>query len=392
MTDTRGWSRAGLPFLLLRVLGQGTEFAGFVALARGLPPDAFGRLSIAFLIARYFGLVADWGASVQGARAVARGDDPAAVEALMRHRGRVSALLSLVFTVAVVPIAGASFAFLAIVISARGLNRDWISLGTERGASSGAASIAQGTALLGSALLLSTAEQGAAAIGGAYGIGLAVSLALHRRPARADAKEGTASAPRVDGWILGAVLADQVTISADTLLLGALRDSASAGVYSAVYRVPNAWMTLIGLTVLGLVPRTARLVSASSLTNARAILRRSLRVGVLGAILVLVSTGPALVAVPAVFGQQYSSGRQPLLVLLVATAIMAVSASLHPLYFAVARDRDIFTLSLGGAVVNLTVNVLAIPRWGMVGAAMATLAAQAALLVTLSLRLRRTIA
>jgi O-antigen/teichoic acid export membrane protein len=93
-----------------------------------------------------------------------------------------------------------------------------------------------------------------------------------------------------------------------------------------------------------------------------------------------------------VFGNAYKAGRTPLVILMVATALMAVTASMHPLYIALVKDRDVFTLSLGGALVNVAANAVAIPAWGMTGAAYATLATQAALLAIVVVRLRQRLA
>jgi O-antigen/teichoic acid export membrane protein len=385
----RTWRQVGLPFLILRVAGQAGEFAGFVVLARALAPQAFGRLSVVFLVARYLGLVGDWGASVRGARDVARGDDRATVDALLRRRLHVSLALTVAFAAVTTAVAGWALALLACVVLARGLNRDWLSLGHERGIASGVGSVAQGGGLLVFALLGDTPGQAAAAVSAAYVLGLAVSLAVNRRPRQpADARARDVG---VDGWILGAVLADQVTISADTFLLAALRSASAAGIYAAVYRIPNAWMTLLGLAVLGMLAPTTRRVGAASRDDLVAVYRRAVRVGATTAGVVLLSILPSVVFVTLAFGHAYDRGRTPLCVLLVATALMAVSASLHPLFFALARDRDIFVLSLGGAVVNVAANLIAIPLWGITGAAGATLLAQAFLLGVIVVRLRRLI-
>ncbi|HVE94418.1 MAG TPA: lipopolysaccharide biosynthesis protein [Acidimicrobiales bacterium] len=388
MRERRTWKNVGLPFLVLRLAGQGGEFAAFVVLARQLDTDDFGRLSIAFLIARYFGLVADWGASVRGTRDVARGDDAGKIDALLRRRTQVSIVLTGAFAVGAWALIGPALVPLAVLVLARGLNRDWLALGRERGWASGIASLVQGIALLAFAPLARTASAAAGALAVAYVVGLAVSLILNRRPTPADREKSSDTVP-VDGWILGALLADQITISADTLLLGLLRSSSAAGVYAAVYRIPGAWMTVIGLVVFGTLATTTRLVSGGTKEESRAVQRRSVGVGLLTAGAILVSAFPAYVLVPTVFGPAYSSGRTPLLILMVATAVMAITASMHPLYVALAQDRDVFTLSLSGALVNLVANSIAIPLGGLAGAASATLVAQLALLGFVLARLRR---
>ena len=379
-----------MPFLLLRLAGQGGEFVAFVLLARALAPSEFGRLSVGFLVARYLGLVADWGASIRGARDVARGSDDAAIGALIRRRTVTSIALAAAFAVIATALDSPALSVLGVVIVARGMNRDWLSLGRERGLASGASSVVQGLGLVVFAAVVHSIGAGAFAVAAGYAVGLIVSLFVNPRPrARPDA---SAAPVRIDGWMLGSVLADQITISADTFLLALLRGSAAAGVYAAVYRIPNVWMTLVGLAMLGMVAPTARRMTTASRAEVHDLQRRSLRLGLLAAATIVVSAIPAYIVVPVIFGPTYREGRTSLLVLMAATALMAIGASLHPLYFALARDRDVFTLAVGGTLVNLAANAVAIPVWGMVGAATATLVAQGFLLVLVVVRLRRVVA
>lgn len=389
MPEARSWRQVGLPFLVLRLGGQAGEFVAFIVLARDLDAASFGRLSMAFLVARYLGLVADWGASVRGARDVARGDDAEAIDALLRRRERVATFLTAAFVAGAFALGGQPYVSLAAVVAARGLNRDWVSLGQGRGHASGASSMAQGAALLALTVVVRTPAQAAAAVAGGYLVGLVVSLGANRHLTRPDAEHRGQPNPRVDGWFLGAVLADQVTISADTLLLGWLRDASAAGIYAAVYRIPNAWMTLIGLTVLGVLPRTTKLLAGGSHEDTKGLRRQAIRAGSIAGAIILTSAVPAYLLVPIVFGEAYASGRTPLLILMVATAVMAIAASMHPLYVALAKDRDVFTLSFAAALVNLAANAIAIPAWGMVGAAMATFATQTMLLAIVVVRLRQ---
>ena len=74
------------PLALLRAGGQALEFLGFIVLARRLGTEDFGALSVAFLMCRYGGLVADWGASLKGTRDVAAGNGHDDIHALVRRR------------------------------------------------------------------------------------------------------------------------------------------------------------------------------------------------------------------------------------------------------------------------------------------------------------------
>jgi O-antigen/teichoic acid export membrane protein len=369
------WRRVGLPFTVLRVAGQGAEFVGFVVLARRLGAADFGRLSVAFLLCRYAGLVADWGASVRGVRDVAAGDRPEAIHALARRRFLVTLVLGSTYLVVTAGLGRWALAPLVVTIAARGLNRDWLALGRERGARAGLPATVQGLAVMGGALLVHTSRWAAVPIAVGYGAAVVISRLSNPLP-------HTTSTERVpvDGWLLIAVLADQIVASTDTVLLAVLRSAREAGIYAAVYRIPNAWLTVIGLTVAGMVPATAR-----ALKNDPAAVRhlrdRALRIGAFSGAALAATIPVSYFVVPVLFGDAYRPGRVPLMILLAATAVTVAAAPLHPIYISLARDRLQAGISVGAAALNLIANLAVIPLFGMNGAATTTLAAQVFLLV-----------
>ena len=131
-----------------------------------------------------------------------------------------------------------------------GLNRDWIALGNEKGARSAAPAAVQGILLVTLALFASSASPSfAPAV--AYGAGLVLSIILNPLPPREP--EGVAP-DQVDGWMLLAVLSNQVMSSADTLLLAFFASASVAGIYAAVYRLPNGWLALLVIVRGSLLP------------------------------------------------------------------------------------------------------------------------------------------
>jgi O-antigen/teichoic acid export membrane protein len=356
-------------------MGQGTEFLAFVIFARRLGTADFGRLAVAFIICRYAGLIADWGASVRGPRDVAANRAPAQVRALVRRRELATAALVVVYLIVVTAWGRTELGPLAITIAGRGLARDWLALGKERGWRAGAPSVIQGCVVLAAAPLVNDIGTAAWAIAVGYGVALAVSVRVNPAP-----KGRALGHVPVDAWILVAVLADQVAASTDTVLLAALRSAREAGIYAAVYRIPNAWMTVIGLAVIGFVPATARLVSEQP-HRVIELRHRAIRVGAAVAGAVLLTIPGLWFAVPVLFGDAFRSGRGPLAILLVATAVSALGAPLHPLYLAIGRDRTQAAITAGVATLNLISNLIVIPWAGGTGAAATTLVAQTMLLV-----------
>ena len=370
------WRRVGAPLLGTRLSGQALEFVGFVILARRLAPADFGRLSVAFLLARYSGLFADWGASIRGVRDVARDDDPSAIHALVRRRELVTFVLVPVYVAGAVLAGRATLAPLATVVAARGLGRDWLALGREKPLRAGLPAMVQGVALVVGAPFAKAPGAAADVVAAAYAGALLLSILINRLPERA---VPPAEVIPVDAWLLVATLADQVVASTDTVLLAWLRSAREAGIYAAVYRLPNAWLAVIGITVASLVPAATKALRDDP-GRLRELKRRALRAGALVAAAVALTIIPGVLLVAPLFGHAYATGRVPLALLLGATAITALGAPLHPLYLALGNDRRQAALVATAAALNVVANLALISHFGMTAAASTTVAAQLLLL------------
>ena len=207
-------------------------------------------------------------------------------------------------------------------------------------------------------------------IGAAYVVSAILSVLLNRLQHRRAAPGVTA-----DGWLLLAGLADQVFLTADALLLAVLVSTRVAGIYSAVYRIPNAWMTVVGLLITGLLPGITRRLTQHPDELAR-LRRRALQMGGAVAVVVVVSIPIAYALVPVVFGSAYESGQIPMCILLGASAVMTCTAGLAPIYYATRPDRLIALWLTVAATLNLAANLVVIPIFGMTGAAIVTFATQ----------------
>ncbi len=369
----RTLTRVTAPLVALRAAGQALEFLGFVLLARRLGTEDFGIVSVAFLVCRYGGLVADWGASLKGARDVAAGRSIGDVRALVRRRTRVSLALVAAFCLGAAASGNAAVVPLALTIGGRGVSRDWLALGRERAVRSGLPPALQGALVALGAVLATSVATASLAIGLAYAAAAATSVCLNRLPSQDG--EGSVSRSAADPWFLVLIVADQVYASADVILISLLLSASDAGIYAAVYRFPNAAVTIIGLVVTSLVPGLSRAVTNGA--SFSALRRRALGVGRWCGAGVVASIPLAWVLVPLVFGDAYLPGRGPLVLLLLATALPAATIGLQPLYFAAGDERHLAVYAVGIAIVSIGLDLLIIPRYGLVGAASVTLMSQA---------------
>ncbi|MEM8704979.1 MAG: hypothetical protein AAGE98_00865 [Actinomycetota bacterium] len=358
-----------------RVLAQGLEFLAWVLLARGLGADSVGRLAVAAITARLLGLVADWGAAFRGPRDVVQnGRDADIVVALVRRREQVAAILAVAMALGTFAFGHMELAPIALVVLARGAGRDWIALGEGRRLAAAVPLLVQSTVLV--AVVLATGSVSAAAIGLGVAnlLGLVCGLVLNPVHARRPATSIV-----VDGWYLMASISDQILVSSDTVLLVVLQSATEAGVYTSVYRLPLAWLTVVGLVTTAAIPLVSRAV-ADGRADERSLHGRADVVAVAGALFVLPAAILGLVLVGPLFGSDFETGRDALLILFIATAATTASAPYRILYTSFAPDRPMAVVTAAAAAGNLLANLVVIGPFGMEGAAMTTLLSQLGML------------
>ena len=363
----------GASLVGLRVLGQCLELIAFVFFAKSLGPQDFGRLSVAFLIARYLGLAGDWGASFDGSRDVAAGVDADRIASWLRRRQQVTLGLTAAYIGGLLITGSRDVLPVAFLILAVGLQRDWISVGRQRGRQAATPAVVRGAIMLVGSLFAQGTAPIAWVIAAACAGQLAVSLGTNRWVARSAVKF------RHDGWMLLAVLSAQIYTTIDTPLLALLRSDEEAGIYAALYRIPNGILTVVGLAAAWYLPIATNLVAEPG--SSAAVFRRTWRVGAAGGLIVLLAAPAAVWLGPLIFGPEYRSGRTAMAGLLLSTALAVSSAPLSQLWLALGRRRRYaITLVLGSAA-NVLANFLLIPRFGMSGAAGATVLAEGLVLV-----------
>jgi O-antigen/teichoic acid export membrane protein len=352
-----------------RAFAQGIELVGWVLIARHLATSEFGQLMVAFLACRYLGIVGDWGGAVRGPRDVAAASS--AVSSLLSMRVRASLGLGLAYAVACVLFGHWPLACLGLVVVGRGIARDWVALGRERGIRASLPGVMQGVGVLAVGLVrVPFVGYYAAGVGCAYFGACLLSMALNRLAPTTTAAKARSGFP----WLIMLGVADQVSASGDVFLLAALTSTAVAGVYSAVYRIPNAWISVIGMLASASIPLSLRQLKGGPAT-ARMVWNR-LAIGAAAGSVLLLLTPLLTRSVVTLFGSAYASGAGPLGILLIATAAITVSVPLQPLLVAQARDRYLAAVTAAGMVVNVATNLALIPFYGAMGAATATLASQ----------------
>ena len=164
--------------------------------------------------------------------------------------------------------------------------------------------------------------------------------------------------------------------SADIWVLAALRTPAEVGVYGAVTKLSTAMAFALTVVNTVLPAMVARLHAEGKIEEMETLLRHSATWGTLMAVpmtVILTLSGPFCLRL--VFGPDFVVGAGALAVLAVAQCINAMAGSPGYALQMTGGHKTLTVLTLITAVLNLLGNLLLVPEFGLMGAAVATGAA-----------------
>ena len=160
---------------------------------------------------------------------------------------------------------------------------------------------------------------------------------------------------------------------ADILLLGMMRTDVEVGVYRVVVQMSNLVMFGLGAVNLVLQPHFARLYAQGDQARLQQLVTTSARVILalaLPPVLLLMFAGGPLMG--WLFGSAYVIGAIALSILAVGQLCNAAVGSVGALLNMTGHEQDTLRGVACAAVVNVVLNLVLIPLYGMAGAAVAT--------------------
>jgi O-antigen/teichoic acid export membrane protein len=162
----------------------------------------------------------------------------------------------------------------------------------------------------------------------------------------------------------------------DTLLLGFLLSSTAVGLYNAAYRPLAAILTVSATYALALFPALSRTYSGDGQQFSELVLR-SLRLTAICAIPIGVS-GSFLAAplVELLFGADYAGAAPVLQVLSWSATLVVLRVTFRQALAASGRQRLDLICATVATAINIGLNLVFIPVFGIVGAAVATLVSE----------------
>jgi O-antigen/teichoic acid export membrane protein len=180
-----------------------------------------------------------------------------------------------------------------------------------------------------------------------------------------------------------------IYFSIDSVMLSFWKNNETVGWYSADYRIVLLLMTFVNLFFATTFPVISRLLNRDNQT-VRVILAMSLRIVVtlvLPATIALSLLAPQFVNL--IFGASFDPGAKALSILIWTVFLSGISVVYSQTVLA-SGHKTVYAIGTAvGAVLNVLLNVLLIPRWSLNGAAIATVAAELVVLAYFSMYCNR---
>lgn len=372
-----------------------SAFLAAIVAVRLLVPEAFAVVVLAQAAVAYLSMILDFGLTLVGMREVAR--EPASLKrtmgAILLIRVAV-AVVGLALTVGIGLLLGLSANALAVLLmfavatAIAALDLSWILQGLQRMGLR--AFVVAGTAALNLALLLIFLAIWRDPLAVAFAFLVATSVVVAASAVLVVRSYGLPALPRLtilQPLVLAAVplglgsLLAQVYYNFDVLLLGAVRPLTEVATYGAVHKIVLGLLMLAGTYGVVCMPAYAA-AHAKSEATFRRILQRNVRLlsSFILPVVILGTLAAESVAV-VIFGEAYRAGGGPLSILLWSVALSFVSSALIYALAAAGHGWYLTGASAAGAIVNVALNLVLVPRYGMLGAAWAAVAAELVVLL-----------
>jgi O-antigen/teichoic acid export membrane protein len=379
-----------------RVLAVLAGFGAIALASRYLTQDGYGQLTVAMALVSLFAVITDLGISTMATRQIAREPD--------REREILGTVLSLGLVLSVGVIALTLAVAFAVypgprhapiregvaILAAQILVAPFVSaarahfIAGQRGylmASTDFAFAFAMFAFTAAAVLADGGYRGVViAVSAAYVLQAAVAVVLTTKGLRlawhAERRTWT-DLLRLSLPLGGAMVVNYLYFRLDVLLLSVMRTERDVAIYGVAYRVVEAFMVLPAYFMLTLFPEIARLSEQPGVVDR--IVAEALKVMQLVALPIVLLTAlfaPQIVVV--IGGESYADAAPVLQILMVGVGVSYMTGVYGNALPALGQQREFFKWSVVVLVINLALNLVLIPPFGVIGAAVAVLLSELA--------------
>ncbi len=162
-----------------------------------------------------------------------------------------------------------------------------------------------------------------------------------------------------------------INFSADILMLGILRGAAETGVYTVAARISNLILFILASVGLTASPMIASLYAKNEIKELQRLLTNSAR-------LIFIVTIPTVILtilysdlILGMFGEDFIDAKLPLIILCTGLAITSFLGISGHVALMIGLEKEIAKFVALSSVLNITLNLLLIPKYGAIGAAIA---------------------
>jgi O-antigen/teichoic acid export membrane protein len=373
----------------------GSRMLAFIAtayIARRLGASAFGYLGFAAAVVAYFGKSLSTGISEIGSREVAT--RPADVQTIAAGRTLVRLGAAIIGVIAVVavstivpepPLGRLVLALTGLSLISIALDPSWVYKGMGRARPVGIALLgAQCIAVVLLLLLVRVPEDVVRVpliqlFADLVAAGFLLAPLLGRawlHPRLSEALHLVKSA----GLITLSRTLRTLIVTIDVVMLGFMTTSEQVGLYSAAYRIVFFVMAIVYASHIAWLPPVTRAIAEGRSPNTA--FSGALRLTLVVTVPFVV--GGIMIATPllrVIFGEEFTPAATALQLLLLSLFFIALHGASRNVFLAYDRLGVESWIMAAGVLVNVILNLILIPRFGLNGAAFATLAADGAILV-----------
>lgn len=377
------------------VVARIVAFFGTAYAARLLGPEQFGIVGFAIALSGYFSIAVSGGFNDVGAREVARRPSDASSLAanviVVRLLLAFTALVILAVTVwllnkpptvkLVLLLMGLSFFPLAFDVS-------WVYKGLERNRRVGFSLIIGQALYAGAIFLVVNTPKDVVFVPLAQLLGEAFAALILLWPIfrfgkiRLDLREGF-EIFRNSSFRAASRFLRTLMYTFDIVLIGFLLGEHAVGLYSAPYRICFMLVAIATTIYISYLPSLTRAFHTDpTLAEAGKIASRSLNLST--AVAAPLVVGGIITATPllvTIFGNEYADGAAAFRFLILSVGFVFLTGTIHNILLAADRLKTEMLIFAFAAAVNVTLNIILIPRYGITGAAAVTATAEAIALV-----------
>jgi O-antigen/teichoic acid export membrane protein len=187
----------------------------------------------------------------------------------------------------------------------------------------------------------------------------------------------------------GAQAAGLVSYSFDSLLLGLLSGPAAVGLYNAAYKPVTAALAMPMTYYQGLFPALSRTFATSEDDFHKVIARSLALMSIFAVPLGIVGTFFSEPIINLLFGSAYSNSVPVLQILCWSAVLVTLRGTYRQGLLAAGKTNLDLRCGAISVFFNVGLNILLIPQFGIVGAAIATVSAEAIWLITVAWHFNR---